>query len=283
MVNRYRLSASMGRGGFSLVDVNEDPSNEDQAHPLVPLGEIRQAHLGPINSQSDALVNGRQVTSWPILNKNNSRYLYRQTHTHVPDVVFKPMLGEEVYERNKGRVGGNIFVARGTTSRVRVGPWTFHASDLEDDKRLSYVSVGTCHSFFAIRNKWVPQMLGTGLLAFPGWTPESLLYGKFHRFVQLDTPRWLPGDQRHYVGQCTLWNPEWDDMENCGLDVIHLDEPLEYFDDKRIKRKLEWVPLDRIETMCMVGPKVKGWKRRRGGEQPDLVTGFEFYVMPLQL
>ena len=203
LVNRYLLSAGVTRGNnFTVIDADEE--DEDDAHPLVPLGAV--------NSTSNKAI---QEPRWPKLTKYNSRFLHQPAPERILDRILQPYVGRTIAQRNHGQ--DHQYAVRGTYNPVHIGPWKFTTYPFDDVKRPK---PGTNHSYFAIRGKnvihhseWVSRMLSIPgseeaewfEYKFADYDPEELLIGQFHRFIDVSVPGWKEADRVHEIGQCTLW------------------------------------------------------------------------------
>lgn len=262
LINRYRLSSAVMRSPM----VEESGHSAMEPHPLVPLGEVPSA-------------DGHALKEFPIMTKNNSRFLFnkRSTHKRVERVLW-PLLGEAICQRNKGRQ--NHYICRGTWSPVEIAGWRFVTSDRKQDAEEGYCVPGTTSSsWFQIAARHVPHLAGDA-----SFNEASQVYGKFHRFIKLLVPGFHTGDQVHYLGECTLFAVA-DDSDMAQLPQIDLSQPLQYQDPHSgVIKQVRYVPLKHVAAMVALGPVVRGWRDKNARKQGDVqaVENY-FFVLPLQL
>lgn len=192
----------------------------------------------------------------------------------IPERILQQYVGINAIERNKGKP--HIFKARGTFSPVTIGPWKFTTSKIDD---APTPQSGTNHSYFAIRAKhivheaeYIQQLKltegGREELASMEYDPEELIFGQFHRFVQLDIPFWSEEDSELRLGRCTLWRPirPWKhDLPHhfCRTlqpAILDLRDSNIFFRKRQGRRKMKhvkYVLLKHIETIVAIGPMVQ--------------------------
>lgn len=252
LVNRYMLAAGVMQRN-RLYTSPEEAVDESEEHPLVPLGSV--------NSSSNQEV---QEVRWPILGKNNSRLMFTRTHAKVSGRVFKRMIGAAACARNVNKP--NSFKCQGTTtSAVQIGPWKFQTMPKPKKNKPVVVKPGTSHAYFAIRIRFVPHFMEWAARyperAGEDFDPDKLLFGQFHRFVQLKIPQWNDADREHELGECTLWE-SLENQTGSDLPIIDLGDDLRLDDEAAVNRKVQYIPLQRVETIAAIGPVVQGWADR---------------------
>jgi hypothetical protein len=256
LVNRYMLG--IGTQHSLLRSTEDDLLDESDEHPLVPLGAV-----------NSTLIQAVLPIRWPALTKQNHRRLYKDhSYSHISSRVFTPLLGVGIVKRNHGKA--NSFKGYGTDSPVHVGAWKFHSTPLDD----GFIA-GTCHSYFAIRAKWIHTEADWHATAEPEdpdrvdeYDPEQLLFGMIHRFIRLETVYWNNDDRLHLIAQCTLWRPRATSL--CGYPLIHPTEDVVTVPDANGNGvKAQFIPLRHIETQVMFGPVVTGWKDRTKPREKD--------------
>lgn len=221
LVNRYTVFVAVNRRlirdlNLDSIDVDLEPDDlkEDEAYPLVPLGSI--------HSRSN---NSLQSIRWPNLRKQNTRQMVSDLdHDRFDNTIRRvliPMIGPTVYKRNAalhaealarapptyGRAPSfsyisSYFTCVGTGANVTIGSYRFTCRSLWEDRRHKYVSAGTCHSWFAIRVRHVPNYFEEmsakaerGEVDDDEFDPDEYVYGKFHTFCKLNMQFWNGEDR----------------------------------------------------------------------------------------
>jgi len=275
--------------GTADDDGSSDDEDESSAHPLV--------RLGAINSFTDTAQLGlAQTVILPKLTKNNTRRLYRDSSKKkYLDQVIQPLIGVEVCKRNARK--GTYFECTAITGTVQIGGWKFTPHGNGTDVGVQHITTGTCSAWFAIKTKYVPHLIESGAIhVLPSlmkihdeWTEDTVIYGKFHRFLKLVLPYWhetgVYDDREHLLGECTLWYA--DRSSFTGLPMIDLEHHLTYPVGNNQFRECSYVPLKWVESMLAVAPVVKGWPQtaaaRQAINQAQISTDSHLFVMPLQL
>lgn len=268
LVNRYLLAAGVTHTN-AFVEIDAEEAEEEDAHPLVPLGAV--------NSTSNRAV---QNTVWPILTKRNSRFLHADSdrplahRSKVPERILQQYVGVDAIQRNQ-RVAHH-FKARGTYNAVHIGPWKFTTIPASE---VTTPRTGTNHSYFAIRAKHIVHEFeymrkleeteeGRAEKRSIGYDPEELIFGQFHRFIQLNIPFWSKEDSEHRLGQCTLWRPlHWNRPAADGLPhhfkrtgqpaIIDLRQSNVLVRNRQgALVQVKYVPLKHIETIVAIAPMI---------------------------
>ena len=288
LVNSYLREKAESEVGRVYREVNDDNEDEDEMHPLIPLGAI--------NSMSNQGVN---KPVWPSFSKQNSRYLYRDKH---PDKLYSrlfPTLIGKIQTTKGYRCTHLSFICRAIniTSALSIGPWTFRATGVK-----SLFKSGACNQYFAIRRGYVHEELDW-LEREPArrmedpeymdYDPREIVYGRFHRFMTLELPDWNEGDRMHHIGRCTLWRarPEENSHKARHLTlppVIDWKRPLVFkgkddHPDYAANRRCRFVPLQHILAAVALAPMVGHFADRVHARKKCPPTPGLYAAMQLQI
>jgi hypothetical protein len=279
LINRYMLDVTV-RSSSIFARVPEE-ADEDDDHPLVALGAVNSTLLRSV-----------QEVVWRKFSRSNSRQRhYHRGDAHLKDRVLSRMVGRLVIQRNlrKSDADWKVFF---TTIPIQVGPWKF--TSVPEDWRFE---PGTCHAYFAIRQRNIPTLLdwyetareqGWHLTPDERYRPDELIYGMIHELIQIQVPNWREGDRVISLARATCWRGDRQ-VGLSGLTEIDRRKPIKLTqpgDEPNIK--LEFIPLQHIETQVMMAPVVTGWKdkshRPKDKENIDpVVSEHRFFAIPLQI
>lgn len=257
MVNRWTNAVAVN-ALRSVRELNEAGDSDeytatDQKHPLCPVGLL-------INSTTD-----EHAIRWPELTVSTSWLKYRSIRSCDSATVLRPVLGNEIMARNRGRSAQFTWTC--TTTSVGIGMWRFSAGDREDrDKTRTSVASW----FVAPLNKVTLAVEGLNFTDLECTTHGTswheahtdLVYGRVHYFVEIRIPGFHEADQVHRLARCSLYfagasHPVSKVASFSTNDPVRI--PWKHMEgDKR--RAVTHIRLDAIETQIAVTPKVTGLK-----------------------
>lgn len=271
LVNRYAFTFSIRPPNI----LKHQYTDSDDSNPL-----------SAFSLQSSHLNKGAAVVIFPYFTRNKCRHMFKDLAAKdIMNNMFYPMLGNKVLTAN--RKNTNEFTCISTYSYVRIGAWRFQTGDEDDDS----IEVGATNSYFSIRAKNIPvyheyhtQHKHDGDDIYDG---EELLIGQFTRFMQLTLTNWKP--IIHHAGKCRLYRIHSHSIS--GSPIINMkedDSRAQYYDIKmKCMRPVVFVPLQHVESMIAVAPRMAGWKDRtiesNKDKQQEIKQTDEWIAMPLQL
>lgn len=167
LVNKYCMFIAAS----ALSNTNEDADEEEEPHPLVPLGAVAASNTVSI--------------AWPSATGSYVRSVNHYSHLKSADRrgrILEPILGKAVCDCYQGRC--TDFTMYNYKTAIQIGRWKFNIKLREDNKQ----NEKTRASWFSIRAKHVPHYNIRADLDHDKL--EQLIYGRIVQFAQLIIPNW---------------------------------------------------------------------------------------------
>lgn len=247
------------------ADVNERQMKDDSEsnHPLIPLGSVSST------STADMIIFPK-TTRWT----HKLMYVDWKNTSHFRQRVLEPTLGEKACEFGVSNYNGfqwkQVYL-----KTVQAGMWRYSCSEKENKSTVERLSIS---SWFSMEIQYLPHQLNNGrLYTLRHVHPTTIIYGRFHHFVELCLPEWTHAKAStiHHLGNCTLYESTPYISEVTGLQCINLTTPIKVWLQDTFRTE-SYINLKHIQTQVAIAPVI----HRIGKDL--LPSAHQFVMLPMQ-